>query len=153
MILNYKYPAICAIGVGTTDDALGKCCLVAVSEAYLHIFATVQNFNCLYHNILFISANVKADLKFLASKRLPLLSWACFILGPGRVQVQHILHIWRTQAAFLLWYVTIYIADRMMDQMLNQSYSKIFPPNDLITWGFTKESFYLAIITKRFFFF
>lgn len=32
MILNYKYPAICAIGVGTTDDALGKYCLVAVSE-------------------------------------------------------------------------------------------------------------------------
>lgn len=32
MILNYKYPAICAIGVGTTDDALGKYGLAAVSE-------------------------------------------------------------------------------------------------------------------------
>lgn len=32
MILNYKYPAICAIGVGTTDDALGNYSLAAVSE-------------------------------------------------------------------------------------------------------------------------
>lgn len=32
MILNYKYPAIWAIGVGTTDDALGKYGLAAVSE-------------------------------------------------------------------------------------------------------------------------
>lgn len=36
MILNYKYPTICAIGVGTTDDALGKCCLVAGSEEGEH---------------------------------------------------------------------------------------------------------------------
>lgn len=32
MIVNYKYPAICAIGVGTTDDALGNYSLAAVSE-------------------------------------------------------------------------------------------------------------------------
>lgn len=36
MILNYKYPAICAIGVGTTDDASAKCCLVAVGEEGEH---------------------------------------------------------------------------------------------------------------------
>lgn len=35
MILHYKYPAICAIGEGTIDDALGKC-LVAVSEEGEH---------------------------------------------------------------------------------------------------------------------
>lgn len=32
MILNYKYQAIWVIRVGTTDDASGKCCLVAVWE-------------------------------------------------------------------------------------------------------------------------
>lgn len=38
---------------------------------------------CLYHNIIFVSANVKADRKFAALKFLLLLSWACFILSPG----------------------------------------------------------------------
>lgn len=32
MILNYKYLTIWGIRVGTTDDASGKCCLVAVGE-------------------------------------------------------------------------------------------------------------------------
>lgn len=32
MILNYKYPAIWGALVGTTDDASGKRCLVAVGE-------------------------------------------------------------------------------------------------------------------------
>lgn len=32
MILNYTYLAIWDAQVGTTDDASGKCCLVAVSE-------------------------------------------------------------------------------------------------------------------------
>lgn len=85
-------------------------------------------------------------------KSLPLLSWSCFILSPGRVQVQHTFRIWHTQATFLFRYVTIYIADTMMDQILNQSYSKILPPNDLITWGFINASFYLAVIRIRFFF-
>lgn len=43
MILNYKYPAICAIGVGTTDDALGKCCLTAGSKEGEHYSWHVRN--------------------------------------------------------------------------------------------------------------
>lgn len=43
MILNYKYPAICTIGVGTTDDALGECCLVAVRREVEHFSWHVGN--------------------------------------------------------------------------------------------------------------